>query len=549
MRTWNDRIAATAGAIAIAALMTVTTGAEQKTGTNGSPKLTFQVMFPAAAHAGPITGRVFIMISRVNDREPRLQIGRNGVPFFGRDVEQLKPGQAATIDETDLGSPLASIAEIPPGEYYVQAMVNVFSEFKRADGHVVWMHDDQWEGQRWNHSPGNLYSEPQKLRIDPKAGGTIALTASNVIPPIQVPADTTSVKRFKFQSPSLSKFWGRPIYLGAVVLLPRDYEQQTMSYPVNYIQGHFSIAPPYGFDEKNDFSKAWLSDGFPRMIAVTFQHPTPYFDDSYAVNSVNNGPYGDAILKELIPEIEKRYRVIKEPYARILSGGSTGGWEAAALQIFHPDFFGGAFIYCPDSVTFSDVEGINIYEDENAFYKMDGWRKVPTANSRRVNGQLVMTSEQRNHFELANGTKGRSGEQLDIWSAVFGPLGKDGYFEPLFNKRTGEINKEVAKYWKENYDLKYYLQKNWTTVGPKLIDKLFFYTGDVDTYYLNNSTRELQEWMKTTQNPHYEGFFMYGDNKPHCWSGPVSSSERLKEMAQLIQRHKPEGTNTPWWQY
>src|SRR4029453_10779827 len=187
MRTWNDRIAATAGAIAIAALMTVTTGAEQKTGTNGSSKLTFQVMFPASAHAGPITGRVFIMISRVNDREPRLQIGRNGVPLFGRDVEQLKPGQAATIDETDLGSPLASIAEIPPGEYYVQAMVNVFSEFKRADGHVVWMHDDQWEGQRWNHSPGNLYSEPQKLRIDPKAGGTIALTASNVIPPIQVP--------------------------------------------------------------------------------------------------------------------------------------------------------------------------------------------------------------------------------------------------------------------------------------------------------------------------------------------------------------------------
>ena len=143
---------------------------------------------------------------------------------------------------------------------------------------------------------------------------------------------------------------------------------------------------------QNEFSKAWLGDAFPRMIAVTFQHPTPYFDDSYAVNSVNVGPYGDAIMNELIPEVEKRFRVIREPYARILSGGSTGGWEAAALQIFHPDFFGAAFAYCPDSVTFSDLEGINIYEDENAFYKMDGWRKVPTANSRRVNGQLVMTS-------------------------------------------------------------------------------------------------------------------------------------------------------------
>ena len=80
------------------------------------------------------------------------------------------------------------------------------------------------------------------------------------------------------------------------------------------------------------------------MIAVTFQHPTPYFDDSYAVNSVNVGPYGDAVMDELIPEVEKRFRVIREPYARILSGGSTGGWEAAALQIFHPDFFGGRLL-------------------------------------------------------------------------------------------------------------------------------------------------------------------------------------------------------------
>ena len=509
----------------------------------------FEVTVPAATLATPLTGRTFVIISKVDDREPRLQTGRTGAPFFGRDVEGLPPGQPAIVDGSDLGSPVESLADIPPGDYFVQAVVSVYSEFKRADGHVLWMHDDQWEGQRWNRAPGNLYSDVKKVRVDPAAGGVIALSASHVIPPIEIPPDTRYVKRFKFQSPSLTKFWGRPIYLGAVVLLPRDYDRATITYPVNYIQGHFSIAAPYAFDEQNEFSKAWLSDGFPRMIAVTLQHPTPYFDDSYAVNSVNVGPYGDAIMNELIPEVEKRFRVLKEPYARILSGGSTGGWEAAALQIFHPDFFGAAYAYCPDSVTFSDVEGINIYEDENAFYKMDGWRKVPTANSRRVNGQLVMTSEQRNHFELANGTKGRSGEQLDIWSAVFGPVGKDGYFAPLFNKRTGEIDKEVAKYWKEHFDLKYYLEKNWPAVGPKLVDKLYFYTGDVDTYYLNNATKELEQWMKTTQNPHYEGFFMYGNNKPHCWTGPVSSAERLKEMAQLIQRKKPEGATTPWWEY
>jgi len=513
----------------------------------------FEISFPASAHAEPITGRVFIMISRDNEREPRLQIGRTGVPFFGRDVEQLKAGQAAIIDTTDLGTPIQSLAEIPPGDYYVQAMVNVYSEFRRADGHVLWMHDDHWEGQRWMRSPGNLYSAPRKLHLDPTkpaaAAPAIKIVTDQVVPPVEIPADTKWVKRFKFQSPTLTRFWGRPIYLGATVLLPRDYDRETTSYPVNYVQGHFSLAAPYAFDEKNDFSQAWLSDAFPRLVIVTFQHPTPYFDDSYAVNSVNVGPYGDAIMQELIPEIEKRFRVIKQPYARILSGGSTGGWEAAALQIFHPDFFGGAWSYCPDSITFTDVEGINIYEDENAFYKTYGWRKVPTINSRFVNGQAVQTSEQRNRFELTSGTKGRSGEQIDIWSAVFGPIGKDGYFEPLFDKRTGTINKEVATYWKEHYDLRYYLEKNWATVGPKLVDKLYFFTGDADTYFLNNSTKDFQTWMKTTANPHYEGSFLYGENKPHCWSGPVTPAERLKEIAQFIARKKPEGTTTPWWTY
>jgi len=534
--------------VAVAAVLAGMAGAVGMEARQASP-LRFEITVPASVRAEPVTGRVFVMISRTADREPRLQIGRTGVPFFGRDIERLAPGRAAVIDATDLGSPVESLRDIPAGDYYVQGFVNIYSEFRRSDGHVLWMHDDQWEGQRWNRSPGNLHSAVQKVHIDPAAGGVVRLVADQVIPPVQVPPDTPYVKRFKFQSPTLTKFWGRPIYLGATVLLPRDYETSTISYPVNYIQGHFGLGAPYRFDGRNEFSQEWLADGFPRMIAVTWQHPTPYFDDSYAVNSVNVGPYGDAIHQELIPEIEKRFRVIAEPWARVLSGGSTGGWEAAALQIFYPDFYGGAWIYCPDSVTFTDVEGINVYEDANAFYKDYDWVRVPTINSRRVNGQPVLTSEQRNRWELVNGTMGRSGEQLDIWSAVFGPIGENGYFKPLFDKRTGVIDPTVAQYWKEHYDLRYHMEKNWPTLGPKLVDKLFFYTGTVDTYFLNNSTADLQAWMKTTENPHYEGFFMYGVNKPHCWSGPVSSDVRLKEMAQHIMRHAPEGTATPWWAY
>lgn len=516
-----------------------------------------EISFPATAHAQPITGRVFFMLSRTDEREPRLQVGRTGVPFFGRDVVKLAPGQAAVIDATDLGSPVESLRDIPPGDYFVQAMINVYSEFKRADGHVVWMHDDQWEGQQWARSPGNLYSEVRRVRLDPSAGTVVRLAADRTIPPVQVPPDTRWVKRFKFQSPLLTAFWGRPIYLGATVLLPRDYDTEAVSYPVNYVQGHFSLGAPLGFDpdfkptERNPYnvSTDWMKDGFPRMVVVTFQHPNPYFDDSYAVNSVNVGPYGDAIMQELIPEVEKRFRVIREPYARVLSGGSTGGWESFALQVLHPDFFGGTWSYCPDSLTFTDVEGVDVYKDVNAFYKDRGWLRVPTINSREVNGQVRQTSEQRNRFELVNGTRGRSGEQIDIWSAVFGPIGEDGYFEPLFDKRTGVINAKVAEYWREHYDLLEYLRRNWPTAGPKLVGKLHVYTGDVDTYFLNNSTRDVESWLKTTANPHEEGFFLYGNGKPHCWSGPVNAGERLKEMAQFIAARKPDGANTPWWKY
>ena len=507
-----------------------------------------EVSFPASVHGAPVTGRVYVMVSRTNDREPRLQIGRTGTPFFGRDVEKLSPGQAGIIDASDLGTPVESLKDLPPGDYFVQGFVNIYSEFKRADGHTVWMHDDQWEGQRWNISPGNLYSDVQRVHIDASTE-SIKLVAAHAIPPIEVPADTPWVKRFKIQSALLTKFWGRPIYLGATVLLPRDYATSTVRYPVLYRQGHFGLGAPLGFQETNEIGQAWMRDDFPRMLVVQLQHPAPYFDDSYGVNSPNLGPYGDAIMQELIPEVERRFRAIGEPWARITDGGSTGGWISLAHQILYPDFYGGVWSYCPDSVTFSDVEGINVYKDDNAFFRAIDWRTVPIINTREVNGHVRLTSEQRNHMELANGTKGRSGEQLDIWSAVFGPVGKDGYFEPLFDKKTGAINKKVAEYWRDHYDLLEYLKRNWATVGPKLVGKVHVYTGTADNFFLNNSTKELEDWMKTTTNPHYTGFFLYGDGKGHCWQGPESTAERIKQMAAHIAGNKPEGMTTPWWKY
>jgi hypothetical protein len=497
----------------------------------------FTISYPEAADSGPITGRVYVMISETDQREPRLQIGPGGVPFFGLDVEQLTPGEEAVIDADIFGHPVEHLGDLPPGDYYVQGFVNVYTQFNRSDGHTLWMHQDQWEGQHWNRSPGNLYSDVVRVHIDPAQRETIDLVCENVIPPVTIPDDTEWVKRIKIQSDILTEFWGHPQYLGATILLPRGYAQETSRrYPVNYIQGHFSLRAPYRFTEEpgNEFSDYWTSNNAPRMIAVTFQHPAPHYDDSYVMNSPNVGPYGDAIMQELLPYVEEHFRIIDEPYARVLSGGSTGGWISLAMQIFYPDFFGGVFSNCPDPVDFNYFQAVNIYEDENAYYKKRGWLKVPTASDRMTDGITTLTYQQRNYFELAAGTKGRSGGQVDIFEAAFGPISDDGYVKPLFDKYTGVIDPEVAEYWREHADLNHILQRDWSELGPKLTGKLHIYTGDMDTHYLNPAVVLMEEFLESTDDPYYNGVVEYGDRQPHCW-GP-RGPDLIRLMADHVRR-------------
>lgn len=515
----------------------------------------FEISIPSTVLNETVTGRMFVVVSRNNDviprygeRAVRFQAGRTGVPFFGVDVEGLGPGQPAVIDVNTLGSPLESLLELPAGDYYVQAVFNRYTEFKRADGHTVWMHNDQWEGQNWKTSPGNIYSDVQQVRIDPAAADTIRIEVTNVIPPVEVPPDSRYVKRFKIRSEILSAFWGQPMYLGMVVLLPKGYDEHPdVRYPVVYSQGHFSLAAPFGFEsETSTFREEWLGPDFPRFIAVTLQHPCPYFDDSYGVDSPSVGPYGTAIHQELIPELERRFRTIPEAYARVLTGGSTGGWISFAHQVYYPDFYGGTWSFAPDPLDFRNVEGINIYEDVNAFYKVHEWRTVPTPNSRvPETGEINLTSKQRNHFELASGTKGRSGEQIDIWSAVFGPLGEDGYFAPLFDKYTGEIYPEVAQAWKENYDIRHHLETNWPTLGPKLVGKLHLFAGTMDNYYLNVGVKHTEAFLESTTNPYYAGTVTYGAHGGHGWR-PMTSAQLLRVMARHIMDNRPSGTRVDW---
>ncbi|HYL22233.1 MAG TPA: alpha/beta hydrolase-fold protein [Gemmatimonadales bacterium] len=545
----------------VAAILAVALGVHTPAVAQG-PRIEMTV--PAALRATPVTGRMYIFVARHDDVEPRLQVRHESdcAPFFGVDVTQLAPVAPGVVDGATLGYPVSSLKDIPAGDYYVQGLLNVYSEFRRADGHTLWLHDDQWEGQQFNKSPGNLVSEVRKVHLDPAKGDTIRLALTRVLPPIDLPPDTKWVKHIKIQSKILTAWWGRPIYLGATVLLPRGYETDTARrYPTVYEQGHFNLRPPFGFSTDSssetpeqraarlarsarepgfEFYKAWSSATFPRMIAVTFQHPTPYFDDSYAVNSANNGPYGDAILQELIPYLEDHFRMVRAPWARVLTGGSTGGWEALALQAYHPDFFGGTWVLYPDPVDFRNYEIPDVYSDTNAFvHPVAEWMSYDVPAEQEITGQPRISVRQESQFEAVLGSRARSGEQFAIWEATYGPTGPDGYPAELWDLQTGKIDPSVAGYFRaHDYDLREYLERNWATLGPKLKGQIHVFVGDMDTFYLNLAVYRLEEFL-TRATPPAQAEFGYGrPMKPHGWQ-PWTNGELMRIMARHIERHRP----------
>ena len=541
-RPKNTRVFLAVGLAAAAAFGAISISAQQ-----APAGLRVEISFAAGARSQPVTGMVYLAISKDNQSTPIQQADPEGAPLFSAYVQDLKPGNPVIITRENRGHPVASLADIPAGDYWVQPFVNVYTRFPRADGHTVWMHMDQWEGQNWKRSPGNLYGDPVKMRIDPSSAAWIKLVADKVIPPITPPADTDMVKRIKMQSQVLTKWWGQPIFLGATILLPKDYAKHPdVKYPVNYIQGHFSLGAPGGFGRGGEFDKLWLAEDTPRFLYVTLQHPSPYYDDSYGVNSENNGPYGEAIMQELLQAVETQFRVIRQPWARMLSGGSTGGWIALAHQVFYPTFYGGAFASCPDSVDFNYHQIVNIYKDPNAYFIEHDWMTVDRPTRRRPDGNIVSMMKDENRYELTVGDKSRSGGQWDIWEATYSPVGKDGYPMRLWDKQTGAIDHAVAERWKK-YDLLEVLKTNWATLGPNVAHKLNAYMGDMDSYYLNDALENLHAFLQKAENPKWTGEIVFQRRAPHCW-GP-RAPELLEKMTKQIDRYAPAGADLKSWRY
>jgi hypothetical protein len=412
-----------------------------------TPGPVFSVTWDSALADGAQDGRLLLMLSTIEDGEPRFQVDNSADSqlIFGRNVSDWAGGDPAVVDASAIGFPLADLSEVPAGRYRAQALLNRYKDFHLSNGKVVSLPPDRGEGQRWNRKPGNFYSEPVEIVIGDEASFPIALVMDQAIPEITPPRDSEYVRHVRMRSERLSEFWGEDMPLGAHVLLPAGFDDHPYArYPLMIFHGHFPddfrgfrTEPPdpdlepeyserfsvdgYNIIEQQEawrFYRQWTGEDFPRFIVIEIQHPTPYYDDSYAVNSASQGPWGDALTYELIPYIEDRFRGIGEGWARFTYGGSTGGWEAMAVQLFYPDEYNGAFVACPDPIDFRAYMTVNIYEDKNAYWYDSQFQRLPRPAHRDYLGHVSASMYDYNRLESVLGDRNRSGQQFDIWEAT-----------------------------------------------------------------------------------------------------------------------------------
>ena len=497
----------------------------------GQTTLRFEVTRAAARTEGLENGRLLVSIGAKGSARPVFGSGQTGMdaaPVLGRDTVGFAPGRTVTLDAASAVFPIESLSKLPAGDYSVQALFASNRDLRSLD------------------APGNLFSDPVAVHLDPAAGGTVKLTLTHAEPPEQMPKDTESVKYIKLQSKLLTAFHGRPIFLRAGVILPRDYAQEpTRRYPLRVHIGGF--ATRYNAVDRmmragSGFRKLWTADDMPRFLTLQLDGDGPY-GDPYQVNSTNNGPYGDAVTQELIPFVEKLYRGLGQPSARVLDGASTGGWVSFALQVFYPDFFNGTWSSSPDPLDFRAYQLVDIYKDKNAYLNPYGFERP---SERTILGETRFTMRHEVQMENVRGdgdSYAFSGGQWGAWNAVFSPRGADGKPALLWNPQTGAIDPAVAEQWKK-YDLRLCMEANWKTLAPKLRGKIHLWVGDADNYFLNNAVHLLDASLAKSAPP-FVGEIAYGPGKGHTWYG-ITDRQILDQMSAATKDPTAKGDDAGW---
>ncbi len=467
------------------------------------------------------SGRIFLFVSSARYGEPRLNIWPNKeTTIFALNIEKWNSEEIFTFDATSELNKTSDItlSQIPAGKYTVQ---------------VLW---DQDLTEPGIENAGNLYSS--SAWIDFKNDTILKLPLKHTVEPQKL-HDHSLLKEVNIKSNLISSWWNRDVYLKSAVLLPSGFHQNPdKKYPVRYniggYGGRYTRANRYVTWDKS-FLNWWLSDEAPQIINVFLDGTGPY-GDCYQFDSENNGPYGTALIEELIPYIEKTFRGIAKPEFRFLDGCSTGGWVSLALQLFYPDFFGGCFSYSPDPVDFENFQLINIYDDDNAFINKHGYLRPIT---RELSGQPVISQKDFVQFENVlgrNNTYTTSGGQIGAFTALFSPKGDDGLPRPLFHPQTGKIDREVAEHWRK-YDLKQYVESNWDKIGEKLKGKIYIWMGDMDEFYLNTALRSLDKTFREMENPKSDALIEYFPMTGHC-SG-YNDRNVLEQISEKINSLTP----------
>lgn len=471
---------------------------------------------PSIRDQAASSGRLLLIFARDTSEEPRRRIdwpGPETPVVFGLDLNGWDGQQPVVVDGNMpmAGYKKSNLNALDTGAYFLQ---------------VLYDQDTLWS---YPNADGNLYSVPVAVKVD-EGGDAFTATLSRTIRE-EKPESTEFLKYFEFRSERLSAFWGRPMMLRAAALLPANfYSEPQRRYPVRYhFGGYHTRYTSLERRLKRDaaFRNWWFSDQGPQIVYVLLDGEGPY-GDPYWVNSANNGPYGDALTQEFIPYLETEVRALGAPQSRFVDGGSTGGWVSLALQVFYPGFFNGVWSYCADAVDFHHFQLVDVYEDDNAFVNQSGYLRP---SMRTTEGEPVFSIRDEVQLEAVLGrgnTFATGGGQWGAWNAVYSPRGRDGRPREIWNSATGAIDHRVAEAWKA-YDLHQVLAGNWSEIGPQLQGKLHIWMGDMDSFYLNNAMRRLEEFLRSDLHPRSDARFFWGQGKGHCWLG-ISEQQLIGEM-------------------
>lgn len=451
------------------------------------------------------TGRVYVMLSANTSSQPRFGPNWfNTEPFYAVDVYDMKPGEFARFDGSkDTFAFPAALSQLPAGEYAVQAVLR-----RNPDSPNI------------GRGEGTAYSEKKVIKLDAKTSGPISLFIDKVVeasdrhrPRTQQLIDNGRLVLVHERSEVLSKFHGRDIYQDAAILLPDGYDDEANAqrkYPALYLIGGF------GGDEFQAIGMGQRGVGRADDVVLIGLDPLMRTGHHVFADSANNGPVGEAFVKELIPFLENRFRLEPSPHGRFVTGVSSGGWSSLWLQVTYPDTFGGVWSFSPDPVDFHKFQTVDIYAPGANMYHDENGDPRPLG---RNGDQVIIWSESFAKMEVVMG----EGGQLHSFEAVFSPKGEDGKPMPLYDRETGAIDPKVAEAWKQ-YDIHLVLKDNWQTLGPKLQGKLHIITGEDDNFYLEDAVKLLKESLEKL------GSDARVEIVPGANHGTAMSGDELKRM-------------------